>query len=44
MAAAKAAQTEIRADAQDLPSLFTARMRFFHGKNVSDKNIHPITP
>ena len=44
MAAAEAAKAKIRADAQNLPALFAAGMRLFHGENVSDANVHSITP
>lgn len=44
MAAAEAAKAKIRADAQDLPAFFPAGMRLFHGENITDANIHPITP
>lgn len=44
MAAAETAQAKIRADAQNLPAFFPAGMRLFHGENVADVYVHPITP
>ena len=42
--AAKAAQLEIRADAQHLPAFLAAGVLFFHRQNVADLNIHRSLP
>ena len=40
MATAQAAEPKIRPGAQDKPPLFPAGVGLFHGKNISDLNIH----
>lgn len=41
---AQTPEPEIRTDAKNKPAPFSARMRFFHHKNVVYCNIHPDLP
>jgi hypothetical protein len=40
VAAAEAAELEVCADAQHLPALLAAGVRFFHCQHVADVDIH----